>query len=278
MMKTSLISGASDSTAALLYRGPSQHSPPVFPVAVRHALPPDIPCGVDALLSGHLCPGYSGSSGSGKGQRFHRTRRRKTDVRVSVFSRRGLWAWTPHADSNILFSGDYLTGTFCYCEYPPEMEEVMGPAHFYQFEYYNKHHDTTFIVTSACPDGDIGFDITCVPPNGGKYVLAGNTMDLDCKAWAGYETVDEQKVKREDEFCYMPHYKHGVDYISFNGQKRNLDPRGHQGARFERSLEPEICESLCQENMDMAMLKDDSFPPSHQVEWTKLDDMCDDCK
>ena len=180
------------------------------------------------------------------------------------------------ADSKLLISGDYLTAVFCYCQYPQKVEEVMGPAHFYQFEYYNVHHDTTFILTSACPDGDIGFDKFCVPSKGGKNLLTGGTMGNNCKTWDGYEAVGKGMIKRSDEFCYLPH-KHDNDYITFNFQKRNLTPGGNQEP-VVANLEPGTCESLCRENMDMDILQGDAFPPSHQVEWTKIDDMCWDCK
>ena len=154
----------------------------------------------------------------------------------------------------------------------------MGPAHFYQFEYYNWHHNTTFVLISACPDGDIGFDMPCVPTGGGQYVLTADTMDSLCKHWEGYETVeDNQKVGRNDEFCYLPHRKRGADYMTFNNQRRNLGPNGRQGP-IVGVLEPGTCENLCRDNMDMDVLRDGNFPPSHQVEWNDLDDMCWDCK
>ena len=153
----------------------------------------------------------------------------------------------------------------------------MGPAHFYQFEYYNKHHDTTFILTSACPDGDIGFDQICVPPSGGKRVLTDGTMERNCKLWDGYETVGDERIVRTDMLCYLPRWKHGMDYLHFNGQLRNLGSMGKQCPTIAY-LEPGTCEKLCQENMDMPVLTDDRFPPSHQIEWTRIDDMCENCK
>ena len=152
----------------------------------------------------------------------------------------------------------------------------MGPAHFYQFEYYNIHHDTTFILTSACPDGDIGFDRICVPQNGGEHVLTGGTMERICKRWDGYETVGDDRIPREDTLCYMPAHKHGMDYLAFNHQERNLALEGKQNPT-SAYLQPGTCEKLCQDNMGMPILDDKDFPPSHQVEWTKVDDMCTHC-
>ena len=153
----------------------------------------------------------------------------------------------------------------------------MGPAHFYQFEYYNIHHNTTFILTSACPDGDTGFDQFCVPPQQDGIVLTDGTMKDNCKLWEGWETVGDDIVPRWDGLCYMPRHKHHVDYIFYNGQERNLGPRGRQSPR-SADLEPGTCEKLCGENMDMPVLQDSRFPPSHQVEWSHVDDMCEYCK
>lgn len=153
----------------------------------------------------------------------------------------------------------------------------MGPAHFYQFEYYNIHHNITFVLTSACPDGDTGFDRICVPPGDDKLVLTGGTMDENCRLWEGYEKVDHYMVLQAHKLCYKPRHKHNSDYILFDHQERNLGHDGGQGPR-ETSLEPGTCEKLCHENMDMQVLQDKNFPPSHQVEWTEVDDMCEMCK
>ena len=61
--------------------------------------------------------------------------------------------------------GDFLTSTYCYCEYPAEIEDFAGLAHYYQIEYYNFHLNVTFILTSTCPKEDFGVD--CVPSKGG---------------------------------------------------------------------------------------------------------------
>ena len=183
------------------------------------------------------------------------------------------------ADSSVVDSGDTLTGTFCYCEYPPLIERVSGPAHWYQFEYYNKHHNTTFVLTSACPDGDIGFDKTCVPSNPAKVrsteLIAGYTMAKTCKLWKGYEeTIDDHFEGTQYELCYMPNHKHSDDYIQFNKQKRNLGPSGGQ-SRFYLEAN-ETCRHMCKEFLDLPLLDIHYYPPSHQIVWD-LDDMCEDC-
>lgn len=153
----------------------------------------------------------------------------------------------------------------------------MGPAHYYQFEYYNTHHNTTFILTSSCPDGDIGFDITCVPNySSGLNVLAGPTMDVNCKLWSGYEALGNERVPRYDEFCYLPNHRHHEDFMTFNKQARNLGPKGKQGPKAGW-LESGTCEYMCDEHLGLSVLLDKKFPPSHQVEWAHIDDMCDEC-
>lgn len=157
----------------------------------------------------------------------------------------------------------------------------MGPAHYYQFDYYNRHHDTTFVLTSTCPDGDIDFDIACAPADH-KHVLVGDTMKKKCKLWRGWESSpkhpDWNPAPRKDELCYLPQKKKDEDFISFNGQHRSLGKRGGQGLVLQTEKEAGVCESLCQENLGMPMLKDHKFMSSHQVVWNDMDDMCDTCK
>lgn len=113
-------------------------------------------------------------------------------------------------------------------------------------------------------------------------MLAGYTMDENCKAWKGYRTVHDRKKKEDDQFCYKPHHRDGNDYISFNGQKRNLGWSGGQGPGLPPALNgaeaENVCEGLCRENLDIPVLKDPSYPPSHQVVWTTVADMCKHCE
>lgn len=179
--------------------------------------------------------------------------------------------------ADVELTGDYLSATFCYCEYPPNVADVLG--HYYQFEYYNVHLNSTFILTSSCPDPEFGYEIDCVPPSGGEHLLAGYTMDENCRAWKGYQTVHDQKKKDDDQFCYKPHHHDGNDYMSFNGQKRNLGWTGGQGPVLLNTVESEkVCEGLCRENLEIPVLTDPSYPRSHQVVWTNVADMCEHCE
>ena len=155
----------------------------------------------------------------------------------------------------------------------------MGLAHYYQIEYYNVHLNTTFILTSICPDEGIGKKRSCVPPSGGEEVLAGDTMSkYFCKEFKGYQTIHDQKP-HDDWVCYLPVHHHGDDYIQFNEQKRNLGKTGAQGQVFQDQRESErVCEGLCRENMDAGIFKDDLYMQSHVVEWNHLDDMCGHCR
>ena len=117
----------------------------------------------------------------------------------------------------------------------------------------------------------------CVPAKGDKRAtLASESMGRICKIWDGYETVGDRAIHRTDSLCYKPHHKHDMDYLTFNDQQRNLGWSGGQEP-VAAYLEPGTCETLCHENMDMPVLQDENFPPSHQVEWASLDDMCDGC-
>lgn len=172
--------------------------------------------------------------------------------------------------ADVELTGDYLTATFCYCEYPPRIEEYIGLTHYYQFEYYNTHLDTTFILNSTCPQDYVGYDFGCVPPARGQHVLAGYTMDEKCRTWHG---------EHDDKFCYQAWSSQGDDYIYFNDQKRGLGQMGSQGPVWKHKMEAEkVCEGMCRESMDAELFRDDDYLPSHQVVWTDLDDMCDHCR
>ena len=156
----------------------------------------------------------------------------------------------------------------------------MGPAHWYQFEYYNIHHNITYILTSSCPDGDMNFDRYCVPSSKDKVeameIIAGYTMDKTCKLWKGYEDVgDHHFMATKAEFCYRPDQKHGDDHISFNNQKRNLGLKGRQEKFYIDGEGP--CEQMCRDQLEMPVLTNPLYPKSHQILW-RLDDMCEDCE
>ena len=157
----------------------------------------------------------------------------------------------------------------------------MGPAHYYQFEYYNAHRDMSFILYSACPDGDIGFDRTCVPPHKDKVasmeILAGGTMGKICKLWSGYEELPNDHFQgSKSEMCYKADWD-GNDAITFNGQKRKLGAKGHQRRIYEEEEVTEECRSMCDQYLEMPLLNVHHYPKSHRVTWI-LDDMCPGCK
>ncbi|KAL9131258.1 MAG: hypothetical protein Q9175_006809, partial [Cornicularia normoerica] len=172
--------------------------------------------------------------------------------------------------ADVEVTGDYLTSTFCYCEYPPKVEEFTGLAHYYQIEYYNFHLNTTFILTSNCPQDNIVNGINCVP-SGKNHVLAGDTMEYKtCRTWPGYLAVQDFRREHDDRLCYKPRRHHGDDFIYFNKQKRNLGQDGGQGPVWQDKMESEkVCEGMCR-NMDAVLLKDENYTPSHQVMWTEM--------
>lgn len=155
----------------------------------------------------------------------------------------------------------------------------MGLAHYYQIEYYNSHLNTTFILADSCPRDEMDYDISCVPDHGGDKVLAGETIYWEgiCKTWKGIRDVSDKEKVHDEKLCYRAERHHGHDYIYFNKQKRDLSKAGNQVPVWQKQTESDAtCEVMCRENLDAALLTD-SHPPSHQVTWNDIDDMCDHC-
>ena len=156
----------------------------------------------------------------------------------------------------------------------------MGLSHYYQFEYYNVHHNTTFILTSACPEDELGVKRECVPEKDAWYGLAGATMAKKCRSWNRYQNVHDRTKEEQDTLCYVPDSHHRDDQILFNGQRRNLGENGGQGMMVRYEMEPKnACEDLCRDVLEASELQEHFVhPPSHQVVWTDVDDMCDHCE
>lgn len=87
--------------------------------------------------------------------------------------------------------------------------------------------------------------------------------------------------KRYDKLCYLPHAskKSGMDdYITFNGQKRNIADNGSQG-QTEEVVGGEVCDGMCLEYTGLPMLRRNEMAESHVVRNKNMDDMCDhDCE
>ena len=181
------------------------------------------------------------------------------------------WIHSAHLENSV--SGDWLTATFCYCKYPPKVDSSSGLAHWYQFEYYSKHsHNTTFILTSNCPSDYERTGVDCVPESGND-VLAGDSVGHKlCRTWPGKEDNTDQKKPHDNKLCYLPFEEDGDDFIEFNGEQRNLSPRGGQRPiRENQTAADEVCKGMCQEHLSMELLIHPHKMPSHQVTWTDLE-------
>ena len=177
--------------------------------------------------------------------------------------------------SKTFVSGDWLTGTYCYCDYPGHISEPLGLGHYYQIEYYNVVLNKTFILTSICPTDYKDKDVACVP--GGKAVekevLAGDTTHGKfCREFRGKETFADDHKHHANKFCYKPLEENGDDFIEFNDQERNISPRGGQSPEWQKQkVSDKACERLCHENLDAKLLRNPHKTPSHQVRWIGME-------
>ena len=103
-----------------------------------------------------------------------------------------------------------------------------------------------------------------------------------CKSWPRAHFT-KGYVRVEDEFCYYPHYANrGTkldDYITYNGQKRDVSDTGNQGYRtMDQYFANKKCDNLCFEYHDMPVMEDNKLATSRIVINDHVDDMCDHCK
>lgn len=185
-------------------------------------------------------------------------------------------------------SGDYLTSTFCFCAQPVPIPQHYSEANYLQFEYYNFHQNTTYILAHLCL-ADQDSRTTCLTPrNGdGQYVHYGSDWQgRVCRTWDNTVGI-YARIHNKDTFCYeadrynefwrqwqMP----GRDMMTFNGQQRQLDPIGGQGPVLKGKAEAEDkCEWLCDEHAHMPALRLNELAECHVVVYEDLDDMCDRC-
>lgn len=109
-----------------------------------------------------------------------------------------------------------------------------------------------------------------------------------CRTWHYRYTTRPVYRTLPDELCYETDERNdywrqfhmpGRDVIKFNGQKRNLDSLGYQGAMLRgKELAEKKCEKLCLEYTKMPVLKGDQRAQCKILTWENLDDMCSDCQ
>lgn len=186
-------------------------------------------------------------------------------------------------------AGDYLTSTFCFCAQPTPIPQHNSEANYLQFEYYNSHLNTTYILNHLCL-ADQDSDTTCLAPRTGDGVAVKVSVDWQtplCRSWR--QQLDSGIPYRNgpgEKLCYEPHADldwrlwqlPGPDVLKWNGQKRRLDPRGGQGPVLRGLEESEgRCEGLCDEHAGMPALRGNGRAQCHVVVYEDLDDMCEKC-
>ncbi len=173
---------------------------------------------------------------------------------------------------------DFLTSTFCYCALPNHVLNRKEEAHYFQFEYYSVHLNTTFILEQLC-EASADDKFTCLSP---RSVSEGEEDRSEwshkvCRSWER-----DGHVSHQDHFCYLPHqnqYSDTDDFVVFNKQKRNLGPGGRQGPAFEpQDMVDDVCTGFCDVHTGMPYLNDSKLAHNRIIIYEDMDDMCDDCR
>ncbi|KAL9129219.1 MAG: hypothetical protein Q9175_007352 [Cornicularia normoerica] len=188
-------------------------------------------------------------------------------------------------------SGDYLISTFCFCAEPTPIPQHYSEANYLQFEYYNFHHNITYILDHLCL-ADQDAPTTCLAPRDGEDTRPRHGVDWParlCRTW--YSSLisndDSPHHRRQDTLCYEMSRDDdlwrewrppGRDVITFNGQTRHLDPVGRQGPVLKgKEMAEEKCDWLCDQHAGMPALRFNERAQCHVVVYEDLDDMCDGC-
>jgi len=158
-------------------------------------------------------------------------------------------------------TGDWFIDTRCHC-IAQNMTTTTKVGHVYQWEYYNFHTNTTFILLSI-------WDF-----------IAGN-------GWCRNYPTDPA-TKENDQLCF--YYKwmidgdwHYVDYMKFNGQMRGLAEEQNQGYTQtpDMQIDENICPQICLDFVEIDLEKEHAISRDGrgtQVVYAQMDDMCDMCQ
>jgi hypothetical protein len=173
---------------------------------------------------------------------------------------------------------DFLTSTFCYCALPNHVSNRKEEAHYFQFEYYNLHLNTTFILNHLC-EASADDKFTCLSP---RTVAEGESDNPDwadkvCRSWER-----DGHVSHHDKFCYIPYksaYSDTEDWMTFNKQERALGPGSGQGPAFEpQEMVDDVCTGLCEVFTGMPYLNNSKLAHNRIIIYEDMDDMCDRCR
>lgn len=178
------------------------------------------------------------------------------------------------------FQSDFLTSTFCYCAMDGHEPGRKEEAHYFQFEYYNIHADTTFILEHLC-EAAKDDKFTCLEPRTGS---GHDRNEQDRSSWHGKVCRSWRRdlnMFKKDQFCYIPHenkFSRTDDYMEYNFQWRNLGAGGGQApASKPREIVDEVCTDFCSVHTGMPYLTDSKLAPNRIIIYEDLDDMCDTC-
>lgn len=152
----------------------------------------------------------------------------------------------------------------------------MEEAHVFQYEYYNRHTNTTYLVDDLC---EATLDRTSQGCLENRNVDHGRHGVKTCRRWR----KDPNNGRGgHDQFCYAPADVDNLrreDAVWFNGQRRELGATGGQGAfQLPAEVVEKACASLCSEFTGMRVLRDVKLAPNRVMVYEDLDDMCHHCK
>ena len=178
------------------------------------------------------------------------------------------------------YQSDYLTSRFCYCKQPESKEGFKDEGHYYQFEYYNKHLNATYILEHVCMTNHDS-SINCFQIEANAFTTEwpmGMWNKKFCREW---QKNDSLMMGKKDKLCYTPHcdVNHGPDVIKWNKQKRKLDQAGGQGRADQNQAKTNAeCEAMCLDHTGMPIAEYERLGQSHTYLYEDLDDMCNQCQ
>ena len=186
-------------------------------------------------------------------------------------------------------SGDALTSTWCFCAQPSPLRGNGSEANYIQFEYYNFHHNTTYILSHFCA-ADSNSTTTCLAPRSedgapdeddGEFLKICRTFYKHKGPYQRWDLIGTLCYDQDDDDkdAYWREWRMpGEDVNSWKGQERKLHPEGGRGPVLKSKEESKAkCDVLCDEHAHMPALRHNARSQCHVVVYDDLDDMCDGC-
>lgn len=173
---------------------------------------------------------------------------------------------------------DFLTATFCYCGTKNDIHLAnrTEKAHIFQYEYFNSHSNTTYLVEYLCEASADRVSPGCLE---NRNIDHGRHGAKSCRTW---QRDPNNGRGKHDQFCYAAadvNNPRGEDAVVFNGQRRELGASGGQRPVHQPAdVVEKACTSLCPMFTGLHMLDDTKLAPNRMTVYKDLDDMCDHCK